>query len=80
MAFDPQGNLFVATGDKGQVFVVPPGGKGQLFYQSDERHARSLAFDAKGNLLIGTEPDGLILRIDIDRKNANAPPKAGRRS
>jgi hypothetical protein len=67
----------VATGDKGQVFVVTPAGKGQLFYQSDERHARSLAFDTKGNLLIGTEPDGLIMRIEITRKNANAAPEAG---
>jgi hypothetical protein len=55
--------LFVATGDKGEVFVVAPDGKGQQFYQSQERHARSLAFDSNGNLLMGTEPSGLILRV-----------------
>ena len=77
LAVDPQGDLFVATGDTGEVFVVTPDGKGQLFYQSHERHARSLAFDSKGNLLIGTEPDGLVLRVEITRKNPKAAPEAG---
>ena len=67
----------MATGDKGQVFRSTPDGKGQLFYQSEERHARSLAFDAKGNLLIGTEPDGLILRVPIERKTPQSAPAAG---
>ena len=74
---DAKGSLFVATGDSGQIFVVNPDGKGQLFYQSDERHARSLAFDSKGNLLVGTDPNGLILRIEIARKSADALPTAG---
>src|SRR5208282_1842944 len=66
LAVDSRGSLFVATGDKGQ-----------LFYQSDERHARSLAFDSKGNLLVGTDPNGLILRIEISRKNSQDLPEAG---
>ncbi len=75
---DSQGSLFVATGDKGEVFVVTPDGKGQVFYQSDERHARSLAFDSKGNLLIGTEPNGLILRVEVQQKSP--PVRAHRRA
>ena len=51
--------------------------KASVFYQSDERHARSLAFDSKGNLLIGTEPNGLILRVPVERKNAQVIPAAG---
>src|SRR5262249_48530995 len=77
LAMNPKGELFVATGDSGQIFVVGPDGKGQVFYQSDERHARSLAFDSKGNLLVGTDPSGLILRIEIAKKNGEALPKAG---
>lgn len=77
LAFDSQGTLFVATGDKGEVFAVTPDGKGALFYQSNERHARSLAFDSKGNLLVGTAPSGLILRLEIARKDPRAVPEAG---
>src|SRR5208282_1338837 len=77
LAMDSQGTLFVGTGDKGGVYVVGPDGKGEVFYQSDERHARSLAFDSKGNLLIGTEPNGLILRVPVERKNAQVIPAAG---
>src|SRR3984885_15362979 len=73
--------MFVGTGDKGEIFAVTPDGKGRLFYQRDERHARSLAFDAKGNLLVGTDPDGLILRIEVTSaagaSHSQAPPKAG---
>ena len=53
----------MATGDKGQLFAVPPDGKGELFYSSEEAHMRVLAFDANKNLIAGTEPSGRILRI-----------------
>jgi SMP-30/gluconolaconase/LRE-like protein len=60
---DASGTVFVATGDKGEVYAVSPEGKGVLFYNSPETHIRSLALDAKGNLLIGTEPNGLVARV-----------------
>ena len=41
MAFDSQGNLFVATGDAGEIHRVTPAGKGAVFFKSDETHARS---------------------------------------
>lgn len=63
MAFAANGDLFVATGDRGEIFRVPPDGKGAVFFKTEETHARSLAIDAKDNLIIGTEPSGLILRV-----------------
>src|SRR5208282_4917252 len=66
-------NLYVATGDKGQVFAVTPDGKGELFYASDEAHIRVLAFDANKNLLAGTEPNGRVLRMT--RLDAKSPRK-----
>jgi hypothetical protein len=34
-----------------------------VFFKTEETHARSLAIDAQDNLIVGTEPSGLILRI-----------------
>ncbi len=58
-----RGDLFVATGDRGEIFRVTPDGKGSLFFATEETHARSLAVDREGNLIAGTEPGGLVLRI-----------------
>ena len=63
MAFDSHGDLFVATGDGGEIHKVTPDGKGSVFFRTEETHARSLAIDAKDNVIVGTEPGGLILRI-----------------
>jgi hypothetical protein len=63
MVFDAAGNLFVATGDQGELHRVTPDGKGAVFFKSDETHRRALAIDAKGNLILGTEPGGLVLRV-----------------
>ena len=46
-------------------------GKGETFFGGGETHILALAFDGKGNLLAGTEPNGLILRIPLA-----APPAA----
>ncbi len=64
MVLAPNGDLFIATGDAGEVHRVTPDGKGSVFFKSEETHARSLAMDSKGNLIVGTEPGGLVLRID----------------
>ncbi len=63
MAFDKTGDLYVATGDRGEIHKVTPSGSGSVFFKTEETHARSLAVDANGNLIVGTDPSGLILRI-----------------
>ena len=72
LAFSSDGTLYVATGDKGQIFAVNSSGKGELFYSSDEAHIRVLAFDPSGNLIAGTEPNGRVLRVS--HANAKTPP------
>ena len=68
----------MATGDNGKIFSVAPDGKGDVFYASSETHIRALALDGKGNLLAGTEPNGLVLRIPLAPRCANALANAGR--
>src|SRR5882762_2247027 len=80
----PDGKVYRVTpsGEK-SVFFDPktkyiwdlafsPDGKGELFYSSDEAHIRVLAFDAKGNLIAGTEPSGRILRISRSSSRTSA--------
>jgi hypothetical protein len=72
--FDPQtkyiwalaldaGNLYIATGDHGEIFRVTPDGQHSLFFKSDEPHIRVLAFESHGNLIAGSDGSGLIYRI-----------------
>jgi hypothetical protein len=63
LALDGSGNLFVATGDGGQILKVTPSGEHSVFFKSDENHIRKLAFDNKGNLIAGSDGSGLVYRI-----------------
>jgi hypothetical protein len=63
LAMDKTGNLYVGTGDHGEIYKVTPKGEHSLFFKSDESHIRVLAFDAQGNLIAGTDGSGLVYRI-----------------
>jgi WD40 repeat protein len=63
LAFDQHGTLYVATGDRGEIYKVTSKGEHLLFFKSDETHIRVLAIDAQGNVIAGTDGSGLIYRI-----------------
>jgi hypothetical protein len=63
LALDDAGDLYVATGDHGEIFRVTPKGDHSVFFKSDEAHIRELALDAKGNLIAGSDGSGLVYRI-----------------
>jgi hypothetical protein len=63
MAFDAQGRLYIATGDRGEIYRVEKTGQGAVFFKSDEGHIRVLSFDPQGNLIAGSDGSGLIYRI-----------------
>lgn len=63
LASDNAGNLYVATGDHGEIYRVSPNGEHSVFFKSDEAHIRVLAVDPKGNLIAGTDGSGLVYRI-----------------
>ena len=63
LALDKGGNLYIATGDRGEIYKVTPQGEHSVFFKSDETHIRALALDAQGNLIAGTDGSGLVYRI-----------------
>jgi sugar lactone lactonase YvrE len=63
LIFDSAGNLYVATGDHGEIFRVATKGEHSVFFKSDEAHIRALAMDAKGNLIAGSDGSGLVYQI-----------------
>ena len=63
LLLDDAGNLFVATGDHGEIYRVTPKGEHSVFFKSDEAHIRVMRFDAKRNLIAGSDGSGLVYRI-----------------
>jgi hypothetical protein len=63
LLLDAAGNLFVATGDHGEIFRVTPKGEHSVLFKSDEAHIRVLALDSKGDLIAGSDGSGLVYRI-----------------
>ncbi len=61
---EPDGTLFIGTGNEGKVFRVDPQGKGSLFFDSTELEVHALALAGGGGLLVGTSPDGRIYKVD----------------
>ena len=75
--FDNSGNLYVATGDHGEIFRVTPKGEHSVFFKSDEAHIRVLSVDSKGNLIAGSDGSGLVYQIKPNGQGFHftAPPR-----
>lgn len=71
MTFDRAGKLYVATGGPGAVYrvnVAEGQPAAELFFNTDEPHIRSLAWDGQGNLIAGSDGSGLVYRISPEGK------------
>src|SRR5882672_2809272 len=68
MVAQPDGTLFIGTGNEGKVFRVDPQGNGSMFFDSSELEVHALALAPNGGLYVGTSPDGKIYRVDKDGK------------
>ena len=60
---DRQGNLFVATGDEGKIYKVPPAGKASVVYTSTDSQILCLAVGPDGTVYAGTGPNGLVVAL-----------------
>lgn len=64
MIEDRDGNLFVATGDEGKIYKLPPQGKPVVVRSGEPSEILCLALASDGSIYAGTGPNGQILRID----------------
>jgi len=58
------GNVYLGTGPEGQLFELTPDGGSRVVLQTDEANFLSLASDGKEMLYVGTDPNGLIYRVN----------------
>ncbi|MDB5291041.1 MAG: hypothetical protein JWL69_2282 [Phycisphaerales bacterium] len=60
----PDGNLYAATGSGGQLFEIKPDGSKRMLLDSDENNLLCLISDGKDLLYVGTDPHGLVYRVN----------------
>ncbi|HYN84041.1 MAG TPA: hypothetical protein VER32_02235 [Pyrinomonadaceae bacterium] len=71
LAVAADGALAVGTGDTGKLYRVRAAGarpEESVLADINETHVISLALDRQGNLIAGTDPGGLVLRVSPDGK------------
>ena len=64
MLAQPDGTLFVGTGNEGKVFKIDAQEKGSLFFDSAELEVHALAPAPDGGLYVATSPEGKIYKVD----------------
>jgi hypothetical protein len=70
MVAEPDGTLFIGTGNEGKVFRVDPQGRGSVFFDSTELEVHALALAQNGSVYVGTSPDGRIYKVDRNGQSA----------
>jgi hypothetical protein len=70
MVETPDGNIYAATGPNGQVFEIKPDGSHSELYKCSEDNITSLIGDGKDLLYLGTDPNGLVIRLNRKTKEA----------
>lgn len=68
LAAGSDGTLYAGTGDPANVYAIDKTGKGELYYSTGQGHVTSLAVDAQGRVLAGSEPNGILYRITAKDK------------
>lgn len=63
------GHLHAATGPDGQLFSIRPGGGYDLLLDTNENNLLSMISDGKDLLYVGTDPNGLVYRVNRKTKD-----------
>jgi hypothetical protein len=63
LAFGENGDLYAATGDRGNLYRITRDGEGSVVYDSDEVHLLCLLPAPGGRWIVGTSGSGLVLEV-----------------
>jgi len=63
---EPGGSLLVATGMPGSVIRVQPSGSAETIFATSEENVTALHRAPDGTIYLGTEPSGIVFRIDSE--------------
>jgi hypothetical protein len=69
MCQTPDGKVYAATGPEGQLFQIDEDGKHEVLFDSEQNNLTSMVSDGKDLLYVGTDPDGLIYRVNRKTKD-----------
>ncbi|MBV8780629.1 MAG: hypothetical protein JO353_04465, partial [Phycisphaerae bacterium] len=58
------GTIYAATGPNGQLFAISPDGKSKVLFECEQNNLLCVIGDGKENLYIGTDPSGLVYRVN----------------
>jgi len=64
LAATSDGNVYAATGPTGKLFQIKPDGTSKVLLETDENNLLSLISDGRDLLYIGTDPHGLVYRVN----------------
>lgn len=70
MVQTPDGNVYAATGPNGQLFEIKPDGSHSVIFDSDENNLMSMIAGGNDMLYVGTDPNGLVFRVDRKSKES----------
>jgi len=60
----PDGNIYAGTGPTGKLFEIKPDGSHKVLLDSGENNLLSLVSDGNDMLYVGTDPHGLVYRVN----------------
>ena len=64
IAQTPDGNIYAATGPEGKLYEIKPDGSQKVILESGENNLLSLVSDGQDLLYAGTDPHGLVYRVN----------------
>jgi hypothetical protein len=66
----PDGEIYAATGPNGQLFKIDPDGSHSVLFHCEENNLVSMVSDGKDTLYVGSDPNGLVYRINRKTKDS----------